>query len=218
MLVLLSIVMFSVSSLLLLKHLKTEAGTSTSQTQLNLLRAQFSPHFLFNTLNIIYSKFNTTSPEAAGIIQKLSDFMRHLSSESAKNKVALHSEITMLHDYINLYKLNYTDNLPITFRHRLYDNAQEIAPMLLLNFVENALKYSHIALKKDAFVTIELATDQAHLMFKVTNSKAAAINRLEKGIGNTITLEQLELSYSGRYEYTVTETDKEYEVFLKIKL
>ena len=191
---------------------------SSKDMELNLLKSQFSPHFLFNTLNIIYSKCHITSPEAATMIQNLSAFMRYLSNECAKDKVLLQKEIGMLHDYITLYKGNYNNNLNIKFIHKLYDTEQKVAPMLLLNFVENAFKHSHIALKQEAYVTIELATDQTHLHFKVTNNKAAAINQLEKGIGNSITLKQLELTYKDRYEYAIRETDKEYEVFLKIRL
>ncbi len=190
----------------------------STDAELNILKSQFSPHFLFNTLNIIYSKCHVTSPEAAGMIQNLSNFMRYLSNECSKDKVLLQKEVAMIHDYITLYKGNYTDGINIKFLHKLYDPEQKIAPMLLLNFVENAFKHSHIAVKQDAYVTIELATDRDYLHFKVTNNKAAAINQLEKGIGNTITLKQLELAYPDQYEYDVRETDKEYEVFLKIRL
>ena len=186
--------------------------------ELNMLKSQFNPHFLFNILNIIYAKCHTTSPEAAAMIQKLSAFMRYLINDCSKDRVLLQKEVTMIHDYIQLYKLNYNDRLNITFKHKLYDEGVKIAPLILLNFVENAFKHSHIAVKQNAFVVIELATDQSHLHFKVCNNKAPAINQMEKGIGNNITLRQLELAYGNNYEYKVTESETEYEVYLKIRL
>ncbi|MGV3460454.1 MAG: sensor histidine kinase [Flavobacterium sp.] len=195
-----------------------QSGINTKDTEINMLKSQFSPHFLFNSLNIIYGKFHSTSPEAAAMVQNLAAFMRYLSYDCSSEKVLLQKEIAMLHDYIKLYKMNYTDSLNITFMHKLYDPGQKAAPMILLNFVENAFKHSNIAAKKDAYVNIELATDRDTLHFKVTNNKAPVVNQLEKGIGNTITLRQLEIMYGGRYEYNVRDTEKEYEVFLKIRL
>lgn len=186
--------------------------------EVELLKSQFSPHFLFNTLNSIYSKCHSSSPDAAIMIQDLSNFMRYLIYDCSSHRVLISKEVTLIDDYIKLYKLNYSANINITFKHKLYDEGQRIAPMLLLNFIENAFKHSQVGVSKESYVKIELATDQDFLYFKVKNNKVILQNKLEKGIGNHNTISRLELDYIGRYEYEVTEIEKSYTVNLKIRL
>lgn len=186
--------------------------------EVELLKSQFSPHFLFNTLNSIYSKCHSTSPEAATMIQDLSNFMRYLIYDCSSQRVLISKEVSLIDDFIKLYKLNYNANINITFKHKLFDEGQRVAPMLLLNFIENAFKHSQIGVSKEAYVKIELATDQDSLYFKVKNNTITLQNKLEKGIGNSNTISRLELDYLGRYEYEVTDLEKCYTVNLKIKL
>jgi len=186
--------------------------------EVELLKSQFSPHFLFNTLNSIYSKCHNTSPDAAIMIQNLANFIRYLIYDCSTHRVLINREVTMIYDFIKLYKLNYSDALNITFKHKLFDECQRIAPMLLLNFIENAFKHSQVGVAKGSFVAIELATDQDFLYFKIENNKILFQNKLEKGIGNFNTLSRLDLDYRGQYEYKVTDQEKLYTVNLKIRL
>lgn len=186
--------------------------------EVELLKSQFTPHFLFNTLNSIYSKCHNTSPQAALMIQDLSNFMRYLIYDCSKNRVLINKEVDMIQDFIKLYKLNYNSQIAINFKHRLFDENQRIAPMLLLNFVENAFKHSQIGVSKAAYVNIELATDNEFLYFKIKNNKAAIQNKLEKGIGNHNTITRLKLDYKDQYEYLITDLDKSYEIYLNIRL
>jgi hypothetical protein len=186
--------------------------------EVELLKSQFSPHFLFNTLNSIYSKCHSTSPEAAKMIYNLSNFMRYLIYDCSNQRVLIRKEVTLIEDFIKLYKLNYSDSINITFKHKLFDEGQRIAPMLLLNFIENAFKHSQVGVSKESFVKIELATDQNFLFFKIENNKVPLQNKLEKGIGNVNTISRLDLDYMGQYEYEVTDLEKLYTVNLKIRL
>jgi len=186
--------------------------------EVDLLKSQFSPHFLFNTLNSIYSKCHTSSPDAAVMIYNLSNFMRYLIYDCSSQRVLISKEVTLIDDFIKLYKLNYSDAIDITFKHKLFDEGQRIAPMLLLNFIENAFKHSQVGVSKGSFVKIELATDQDFLYFKIKNNKVALQNKLEKGIGNYNTISRLDLDYMGQYEYEVTDLEKLYTVNLKIRL
>ena len=186
--------------------------------EVELLKSQFSPHFLFNTLNSIYSKCHSTSPDAAVMIHNLSDFMRYLIYDCSSQRVLISKEVTLIDDFIKLYKLNYSADINITFKHKLFDEGQRIAPMLLLNFIENAFKHSQVGASKEAYVKIELATDQNFLYFKVKNNKVILQNQLEKGIGNHNTISRLELDYIGHYEYEVTDLENRYTVNLKIRL
>ncbi len=124
----------------------------------------------------------------------------------------------MIYDFIKLYKLNYSDNINVTFKHKLFDECQRVAPLLLLNFIENAFKHSQAGVAKGSFVAIELATDQDFLYFKIENNKVTLQNKLEKGIGNFNTLARLDLDYLGQYEYEVTNVENLYTVNLKIRL
>jgi LytS/YehU family sensor histidine kinase len=186
--------------------------------EVELLKSQFSPHFLFNTLNSIYSKCHNTSPEAAKMIYNLSNFMRYLIYDCSSQRVLISKEVTLIEDFIKLYKLNYSDSIDITFKHKLFDEGQRVAPMLLLNFIENGFKHSQVGVSKGSYVRIELATDQYFLYFKIENNKVPMQNKLEKGIGNINTISRLDLDYVGQYEYEVTDLEKLYTVNLKIRL
>ncbi len=186
--------------------------------EVDLLKSQFSPHFLFNTLNSIYSKCHSTSPDAAVMIYNLSNFMRYLIYDCSSQRVLISKEVTLIDDFIKLYKLNYSADINITFKHKLFDEGQRIAPMLLLNFIENAFKHSQVGVSKESYVKIELATDQDFLYFKIENNKVTLQNKLEKGIGNINTISRLDLDYVGQYEYEVTDLEKRYTVNLKIRL
>ena len=186
--------------------------------EVDLLKSQFTPHFLFNTLNSIYSKCHNTSPEAATMIYDLSNFMRYLIYDCSTHRVLINKEVAMIQDFIKLYKLNYNAQINIDFKHKLYDENQRIAPMLLLNFVENAFKHSQIGVFNEAYVIIELATDEEFLYFKTINNKMSVMNKLEKGIGNQNTINRLELDYKDQYTFEVTELKNTYEVYLKIRL
>lgn len=186
--------------------------------EVELLKSQFSPHFLFNTLNSIYSKCHNTSPDAAVMIYNLSTFMRYLIYDCSSQRVLISKEVTLIEDFIKLYKLNYSESINITFKHKLFDEGQRIAPMLLLNFIENAFKHSQVGVSKGSYVNIELATDQEFLYFKIVNNKVTLQNKLEKGIGNHNTVSRLDLDYLGQYEYEVTDLEKLYTVNLKIRL
>lgn len=186
--------------------------------EVDLLKSQFTPHFLFNTLNSIYSKCHNSSPEAATMIYDLSNFMRYLIYDCSTHRVLINKEVAMIQDFIKLYKLNYNAQINIDFKHKLYDENQRIAPMLLLNFVENAFKHSQIGVFNEAYVVIELATDEEFLYFKTTNNKMSLQNKLEKGIGNQNTINRLELDYKDQYTFEVTDLKSSYEVYLKIRL
>ncbi|OYU83768.1 MAG: hypothetical protein CFE24_09780 [Flavobacterium sp. BFFFF2] len=186
--------------------------------EVDLLKSQFTPHFLFNTLNSIYSKCHTSSPEAANMIFDLSNFMRYLIYDCSTHRVLINKEVTLIQNFIKLYKLNYNAQINIDFKHKLYDENQRIAPMLLLNFVENAFKHSQIGVSNEAYVIIELATDHEFLYFKTKNNKMSFPNKLEKGIGNQNTINRLELDYKDQYTFEVTDLKESYEVYLNIRL
>ena len=112
-----------------------------TEVQLKLLTAQVHPHFLFNTLNNIYSQTQTESPKGSKMIMELSDMLRYILAEGSKLQVPLKKELTMIQDYINLEKVRYGNKLDLHLSIPEETGKLQIAPLLLLPFVENCFKH-----------------------------------------------------------------------------
>jgi LytS/YehU family sensor histidine kinase len=165
--------------------------------ELKYLKAQLNPHFLFNTLNNIYSlarKESVNTPEA---ILKLSKLMRFMLYEASKSDILLTEEIRMIEDYISLERLRYTDRVSITFHNVVDDPAQHIAPLLLIHFVENAFKHGLSESRSDAFIKIDITLKNGLLEACIANSKADKITKDEStsSIGLENIKRQLQLIY-----------------------
>jgi LytS/YehU family sensor histidine kinase len=166
-------------------------------TELKYLKSQLNPHFLFNTLNNIYSlarKESTYTPEA---ILKLSKLMRFMLYEASKSDILLTEEIRMIEDYISLEKLRYTDRLSIIFNHSIDNANQRIAPLLLIHFVENAFKHGLSESRNDAFIKIDINVKGGLLEASIINSKADKFTHEENSgaIGLDNIKRQLQLIY-----------------------
>ncbi|WP_332367808.1 histidine kinase [Spirosoma telluris] len=111
------------------------------QTELSYLKAQINPHFLFNTLNSIYSLAIIESPPTADAIIKLSSFLRYVIQESQKNLVSLRNELDYIGQYIALQQLRLGDTAAVDFTVDGKPNGKQIVPLLLISFIENAFKY-----------------------------------------------------------------------------
>ncbi|MEP6750750.1 MAG: sensor histidine kinase, partial [Bacteroidota bacterium] len=173
-------------------------------TELALLRLQVNPHFLFNTLNNIYSQAVTGSPDTAASVMKLSTIMRYVLEDVKNNLVPLTREIQFLENYISLQHVRLTEKSVINFKKNGKTEGKEIAPLLLIAFVENAFKYG-ISSHQTSVIEIQLEVTGNHLIFIVTNQKfdinpAIAANT---GIGLTNTKRRLDLMYCNRHSLTV---------------
>lgn len=166
-------------------------------TELKYLKAQLNPHFLFNTLNNIYSLARKESSHTPEAILKLSKLMRFMLYEASKNDILLTEEIRMIEDYISLERLRYTDRLSITFNHTVDDRHQRIAPLLLIHFVENAFKHGLSESRSDAFIKIDITLKNGLLEACIMNSKGDTYTNDESinAIGLENIKRQLELIY-----------------------
>ena len=138
-------------------------------SELNLLKAQVQPHFLFNTLNNIYSLSVSNSPKTPEMIAKLSDMMRYFVDEATKEKVLLETEIQFLENYIELEQIRMVNPLKLTFTNTIANRHFLVSPMLLIPFVENVFKHGVNKTMKDNEAEISLSTNNAILYYTVKN-------------------------------------------------
>jgi len=202
--------------------LKTALGHSNAN--LNFLRSQINPHFLFNILNSLYgTALQEKSERTAEGIQRLGDMMRFMLHENMQEKISLTREIEYLNNYISLQTLRTHSSPDITIRSEIeehFGNLQ-IAPMLLIPFVENAFKHG-ISLKETSDIRISMLCKDNSLYFDVSNSiHAKNPNDPESennGIGLNNVQQRLRLLYPGKHELSIRENGKEFFIHLTIQL
>ena len=189
-------------------------------SELRFLRAQVNPHFLFNTLNNLYAMVVARADGAADVVAKLSGMMRYLLHESNHETVALEREVAYLENYLELEKLRLNDAVPIAFEVEGPTAGVQIAPLLLITFVENAFKHGISNREQsDSWITIRLTVSEGRLDFWVRNSRVADRDKTVTetgGIGLANARRRLELSYPGRHELTTEQTADTYAVHLQI--
>ncbi len=194
-----------------------------ANTELKFLKAQTNPHFLFNTLNNLYSLTLERSEKAPEVVLRLSGMLDYMLYQCKDDEVLLTKEITFIQDYIDLESLRYGDKLSLNFTHNLHAPNVMIAPLILISFVENAFKHGASNNLKDTLIQIELTTNEDQLYFKVlntlpSNSQVDTKNEAHAGIGFSNSQRQLELNYKNNYDLKSTKTDRDFEVALSINL
>ena len=181
-----------------LKQSTQQLKIEKQQAELNYLRAQTNPHFLFNTLNNIYSLAREKNDLAADSILHLSKILRYMLYETKGDFIAIEQELKITADYIALEKLRYDDSLSVNFNHNIEDRQQALPPLLLLPLVENAFKHGVSETRQQPFVDIHLSVNKRQLHFVVKNSTGEAGDQPEdrENIGLSNLRRQLELQYS----------------------
>lgn len=205
-----------------LSSLQTALGNTSANLQ--YLRSQINPHFLFNVLNTLYGTALMEKAEKTGEgIQKLGDMMRFMLHENYLDKIALNRELEYLHNYIDLQNMRVALSPDITIDIQIeeMDGYYEIAPMLLIPFIENAYKHG-ISLQAKSWINASLYKQGDVLHLDVHNSiHPAYLNdpeRDQSGTGLPNVRQRLELVYPGRHELVVRQNTKEFFVHLSITL
>lgn len=202
---------------------KADLSKETLRAELDFLKAQINPHFLFNVLNMAYSSASKNNdPETAGIIEELANMMRYMLYESNVNSISLEKEIEYLQSFVNLQKKRLSaEVLPsIDFEIGGEIESYQIAPLLLIPFVENAFKHG-IRMGNETFIRIKLTIHNNVLVFEVHNSISKNSNELENqygGVGLENVKKRLELLYPKQYLLTIEELPKQYSVILKLNI
>jgi len=189
------------------------------QAELNYLKSQTNPHFLFNTLNNIYSLARAKSDLAAESILRLSKILRFMLYDTSGAYIVIEQEVKIIMDYIDLEKLRYDEELRVNFTHEIEDMKQPLPPLLLMPLVENAFKHGVAETRDNPFVDIHLSVVQRRLTFIIKNSAetAAKEGTVNERIGLSNLRRQLELLYKN-YSLTFTRGASEFTATLKINL
>jgi LytS/YehU family sensor histidine kinase len=191
-----------------------------TEAQLQLLTAQVHPHFLFNTLNNVYSKTQKESPEGSKMILGLSDLLRYVLYEGRKPLVRLDKELQMILEYINLEKIRYGNKLDLHYLVTDKTTDIYIAPLLLLPFVENCFKHGTSSMLQNPWINLTIEVKDTTLVMKLMNGKANAAEPVggKQGIGIANVRQRLNLLYKGKHELVIREEADVFVVDLQIKL
>lgn len=189
------------------------------EAELNYLKSQTNPHFLFNTLNNIYSLARDKNDLAPESILRLSKILRYMLYEAGGAYIAIEQELKIITDYIALEKLRYDDSLRINFNYNIEDMKQALPPLLLIPLVENAFKHGASETRSQPFVDIHLSVVERKLNFIVKNSAESFTGEtgVTEHIGLSNLRRQLELLYKD-YELRVQQDASVFTAHLKINL
>lgn len=193
------------------KHLN-DIKTERYHNEIKFLKAQINPHFLFNTLNNIYGLSLKKADETPDIILKLSKMMRFNIYESNRN-IPISKDIDNIKDFLDIQKLRHR-NLDLKFSEEIDNPLQEISPLILLQFIENAFKHGVSESLQCAYIYIDIKLRNGVLLFSVENSKEIHINDTTK-IGMNNIKRQLEILYPD-HTLKIEDCDEKYTVVLKI--
>lgn len=189
------------------------------QSQLQVLKAQVHPHFLFNTLNNIYAHTQNTAPTASTMVMGLADILRYMLYECNQPLVPLAKELRMIEDYIELEQIRYSNKLELHIT--LPDDTEDwlIAPLLLLPFVENCFKHGTSHMLEHPWLSMHVSLQENILFAKLVNSKPHnAPKPRTAGIGIENVRRRLELLYPGRHQLTINNEAEVFIVNLKLEL
>lgn len=196
---------------------KEEIGRQQLQMELSFLKSQVNPHFLFNSLNSIYSLSLTSSRQTSDAVMKLSRIMRYTLEDALNNTVSLAQEIEFINNYIEMQKLRLTENVCIKFTTDGSIENVYIAPMLLIPFIENAFKYG-ISTHNKSLIRSSVSVENKQVIFTCSNTIFPNMQK-NKGTGTGIanTRRRLELLYPGKHELVITEGLEKFDVRLTIQ-
>jgi hypothetical protein len=200
---------------------KEEQKNEQLKAELAFLRSQISPHFIFNILNsIVYLIRTKASKQAEDVTMRLSSLMRYMLYDSDQTRVPLANEFTYVENYIDLQKMRFDGSVTFDYQLQGAPTGQMIEPMLLIPFVENAVKHG-VGLVDQPFVRVEVEVEGDRLRFKVLNKKGRedqVFKDVSSGIGLKNVKRRLELLYPKKHVLTIVEDDVNFSIDLKLTL
>jgi sensor histidine kinase YesM len=188
--------------------------------ELQLLKAQVHPHFLFNTLNNIYSFILNGSDKAPEMIKKLSSLLHYILNDCNRQLVPLDKELSMIQDYIALEQIRYGDRLNLSLHIEGMVKDKMISPLLLIPFIENSFKHGTSRMLTHPWVRLDIHIEKNSLEFKLTNNKPQ--HNIESsgknGIGLKNVKQRLQLLYPEAHSLNIVENEMSYDVFMRVVL
>ena len=203
-------------------YLKQKEAAQVAREKINaelqLLKAQVHPHFLFNTLNNIYSFIINDSPAAPEAITKLSNLLRYIIYECNQPLVKMEKELTMVKGYIDLEKIRYGKSFNMSLQIMGDANNKMICPLLLIPFLENSFKHGASQMLTHPWVNLEIIIEEDTLYFNLSNSKPGLSGEkaITKGLGLNNVKKRLAILYGRRHSLNITEDALSFNVSLKV--
>ena len=199
------------------KKLEEERRRNT-EAELNWLKNQLNPHFLFNTLNNISSLVRLDADKAQDSIARLSDLLRYALYESNNSKVKVVDEVEFMRNYIELMTLRCNDKTKVEVYFCRFDEVLTISPLLFISLIENAFKHG-VSAHVDSFVTVDMGMEEGDIVFTCINSviEKTTADYSGSGIGIENMKRRLELLYPGNYSYEQHQENEKYIVQVRLK-
>ena len=198
-----------------------ELEKMVQESELKMLKSQINPHFLFNNLNNLYSYAIEHSPKTPTIILELSSVLRYMLYECKEKYVPLIKEVKNLEHFVKLSELQIEERGKVTYQTKNISNEYEIAPLILIVFVENAFKHSQSSQSENILIDIDMDIDELGTFnFRCRNNfeEVSNTDNLSHGIGLENVKKRLELIYPEQYQLNIEKRGNFYEVKLSIKL
>jgi sensor histidine kinase YesM len=199
------------------KEQRLELEKEKAIAELKALRHQMDPHFLFNSLNLLYSLSEKQSEKTSEAVLKLSDLLRYVTYETNKEWVSLEKELLILNKYISLQKMRLDSSIDISVENKLDDESMKIPVMILLPIVENAFKHGINSRVQNQFLHIIIDQCENKLLFVCKNSYKAKANGLS-GLGLNNIKKRLNLLFENQWDITITHDTETYQLNLKIPM
>ena len=209
-----------VRSRVIMKQRQATLLADQREAKLQFLRAQMNPHFLFNTLNNIYSLAVVKSDKTAPLVLRLSDLLQYVIYDAQKSRTSLAKEISILEEYISLFQLQHEEPVKVDFSYQLPREPIMIEPLLLVPIVENCFKHGDFAENPDAYVTLTLGWKNDVLHFKADNSYNPNQHQKDRtgGVGLENIKRRLQLQYPDRHSLRIEANDRIFSLELNLEL
>jgi len=189
------------------------------EAELKFLKAQLHPHFLFNTLNNLYSLILEKSDKASDVVLKLSELLDYVLYECNAEFIALEKEINQLKNYIELERLRYGNRLDVEFIHDTIPKKMSIPPMILMTLLENSFKHGVSKSMENSWIKVDLKADEKMMLFSIKNSNCP-INKSKPekqgGIGIENLKNRLKLMYKDNYQLMINDNKSSFIVKLQL--
>jgi two-component system, LytTR family, sensor kinase len=200
------------------KNKLVEIEAKQVKAELDSLKMQVNPHFLFNSLNNIYGLISDHPGKGADSILTLSSLLRYLIYASQKSTIGLGEEIEFLEDYMSMERLRLGDKCSLSFEHQGDFSNRTLSPFLLIPFVENAFKHGSFATVERSFIHVSILVQNDRLYFNVKNSMKKSITTRDGGVGIANVKRRLELLLPDKYRLEVDHQEEIFNVNLEIEL
>jgi two-component system, LytTR family, sensor kinase len=199
--------------------LKEELNRKNYEIELELIKSQINPHFLFNTINNIDVLIESDAVKASAYLKKLSDIMRFMLYETKPDRIILSKELIYIQKYVELQKIRSSNPEYVNYAVEGNESNKLIAPMIFIPFIENAFKHSEIRKKENA-VNIKFLIEEKRIQFYCENKFSADTtgNAEHTGLGNDLIKKRLQLLYPGKHQLEISSANEKYAVKLMLNL